>query len=114
MRICRILPLAALIIAMPLGGVAQTLSPPASGWLELFHECEIDWLYSKPESPTGGFEPWLGPKQVPRVAPGLVRPCLSYTIRNRRISSTYLSGRTPTPTGDFWRRGEFERLIGRR
>ena len=130
MRNCRGFALAALIVTMPFGGLAQTeqISPPAGGDANLLQGCEIEWLLSKPESLTGGFEPWLGPKRVPSVAPGPVQSCFGYAPtwdlvwdlikdfqkRDRLISSTYFSisvRNTPTSDfrGDFWRPGEFPR-----
>src|SRR5262245_34202264 len=103
MRICRTLAIAALIAAMPLGGMAQTeqFGAPGGGGPNLLHGCEIKWLFSKPESLTGEFEPWLGPKRVPSVAPGPVESCFGYAptwdlikdiqTRDRLISSIYFS-----------------------
>jgi hypothetical protein len=80
MRVCQTLVLAALIAAMPLGGMAQTeqFSAPGGGGPNLLHGCEIEWLFSKPDSLTGEFEPWLGPKRVPNVAPGPIQSCFGY------------------------------------
>jgi hypothetical protein len=78
MRIWRASALAALIVAMPLFGMAQAqqLSPPYldpyawvggfSGRGNLLQGRENDWLLSKPESlPDVGFETLYGPKQAP-------------------------------------------------
>src|SRR5262249_10569046 len=68
MRICRALALAALIVAMPRNGMAQTqqLGPPVGGSGNLLEGREIDLLLSKPESlPGDGFDLWYRPKRVP-------------------------------------------------
>src|SRR6185295_809243 len=121
MRICRTLPLATLIVAMPLGGVAQIqqFSPPADSWLDLLQGREVEWLFSKPESLPDGFGPWPGPKQTstgktipPSAGPSAPpagcgfelffplssdRPCFGYPAtrdfrtRERLVSQTYFS-----------------------
>src|SRR5437899_8361932 len=79
MRAYRAFPLAMLIVAMPLGGMAQQLGPPVSDSGNLLQGPpfsgsgnplqgrEIDWLLSKPESlPSDGrCETMYGPKQAP-------------------------------------------------
>jgi hypothetical protein len=68
MRICGAFALAALIVATPLGGLAQAqqLNPPVGDSGNLLEGREFDWFLSKPESFSGGgFEaPYLyGPKR---------------------------------------------------
>jgi hypothetical protein len=77
MRICPASALAALIVAMPLCGMAQAqqLSPPdldpyawsggVGGSRNLLEGREVDWLLRKPESLPDGFQTWYGPKQAP-------------------------------------------------